>query len=91
MFADPTTVLLRVAFVPEAGLDPTMEVLGEVVGVEAAVNLALKAVYKDNDEQGTDQSYKPMHNWAIAQLKAWAKDPQWNVAVPVCYGCIVIN
>jgi len=91
MFADPATVLFRVAFIPEAQLDPVMVVLGEVVGAQAAVDIALKYVYKDNDEQGTDMSYKPMHNYSIAQLRAWAKDPVWNIAVPVCYGCVVIN
>jgi hypothetical protein len=90
MQCDPTKVGLRVWFVPEQGIEQEPSLLGDVVGVQAAVDVAMAYLRQDMADQGTDQSYLPMHEEAERRLLTYLADPQWSVSVPVCYGTVLI-
>ena len=90
MYADPQQVEFRVWFIPEAGIEQHPTVLGKVTGLQAAIDIATQFVQNDIKAQGSDRSYREMHDYAMESLLKASKSPEWSVIVPVCYGSIAI-
>ena len=93
MLADPAQVGLRVWFVPEDGIDESSaKVLGTVVGVRAAVQLAQQHVRELRASEGCDSGYDEMYEFAEKRLEEYCANAQaqWSCSVPVNYGTILI-